>query len=219
MSDNKTTYTMNDLKLTGVAIPVQFHACLEYMRQHIGTSGSAKISMPLDADAFKNGQFIWDTKMNEFTKADIHRGLTTLVKTAQSMGIRLADGLPTKATVHASKKILGSMHTFTRGQNVGKKVFHIAQIWKAVKDKNKSDMKAQALETAKKFNMQVYVKTVTLKDGTHRAFTNIQSAQRAYCRQNFGAEWHTFDKENRMLEALTMMMKADDPEVITEPTQ
>lgn len=209
------TYTMEELKVTGVAIPVQFNACTEAMRLHVNAKGSAKLALPIQPDAFKNGRLEWDTKMNEFTKADIHRGLSAIVKLGQELNIPNANGLPTAGNATGSKAILSSYHTPTRGKNIGKRFFHILIVWQKIKQAEKANASKQALEVAKKFNMQVYVETVTLADGSHRAFTDIKKAMGAYCRKNFGSEW--YNSPNKLAyqsEAMGAVMSADDPRVI-----
>ena len=208
-------HTMEQLKITGVAIPVQFNACTELMRQHVNAKGSAKLALPIQPDAFENGRLEWDTKMNDFTKADIHRGLAAIVKLGQELKIPNANGLPTAGKAVGSKAILSSYHTPTRGKNIGKRFFNILIVWQKIKQAEKANANRQALEGAKKLNMQIYVDTVTLKDGSHRAFTDIKKAMGAYCRQNFGSEW--FNSPNKLAyqsEAMAAIMPADDPRVV-----
>ena len=86
---------------------------------------------------------------------------------------------------------------------------------KKIKQAEKANANMQALGVAKKLNMQIYVETVTLKDGSHRAFTDIKKAMGAYCRQNFGNEW--FNSPNKLAyqsEAMAAIMPADDARVV-----
>ena len=147
---------------------------------------------------------------------------TVLARFCQST---IDSGWKPASTLTVSQHALALTHELSSGKNKGKKVpvfaYGLNKVRREARRALKADKRAADLVKAQADGGAWFAVGVTNKDGVGIAYPTEMKAKKAWARKNFGSEWYTADKANRLDQAQVnrgTYVAFDENTVITSDT-